>query len=182
MHVCMQLMLKLMHLPPKFHNQDAKKMQDVMLVTTLELAEALATGRVMAEQAVVAFGHQLLATHMQTNCLTDVFLKEVLARVQHLDATYQVTGKPVGKLHSLLISIKDMNSFINQPSQSNVLMVDIVLCEGANIIAKTNFLQMMLLFECSNPVFGHTANPYNLNFMLGGLLGGEGMLLTLHGL
>ncbi|KAJ3375021.1 hypothetical protein GGF31_005743 [Allomyces arbusculus] len=188
-----RLATKLAHPPPEFLAQDAEKSQCVTLGTASELAEALASGRVTAERAVLAYGRRLLAAHAQTNCLTDVFLEEALARARHLDAEYQATGKPVGKLHGLPISVKDMfcvagsdatlgySAFIDQPSASNALMVDILLREGAIIIAKTNVPQMMLSFECSNPVIGRTVNPHNPKFTSGGSSGGEGALLALRG-
>lgn len=39
----------------------------------------------------------------------------------------------------------------------------------------------MLTFECCNPVFGRTVNPYNGNFTSGGSSGGEAALLAMDG-
>lgn len=39
----------------------------------------------------------------------------------------------------------------------------------------------MLAFECSNPLFGHTTNPYSTEHVPGGSSGGEGALLGLQG-
>lgn len=39
----------------------------------------------------------------------------------------------------------------------------------------------MFAFECSNPVWGRTTNPYNDNFTCGGSSGGEGALLSMDG-
>lgn len=39
----------------------------------------------------------------------------------------------------------------------------------------------MFAFECSNPVFGRTTNPYNEDYTCGGSSGGEAALLAMDG-
>ena len=39
----------------------------------------------------------------------------------------------------------------------------------------------MFAFECSNPVWGRTTNPYNENYTCGGSSGGEAALLAMDG-
>ncbi len=43
----------------------------------------------------------------QVNCLTEIFFDEGLARAAELDRILAETGKPVGPLHGLPISLKD---------------------------------------------------------------------------
>lgn len=52
---------------------------------------------------------------------------------------------------------------------------------GAVPFVKTNVPQTMLSFECSNPLFGRTTNPYNSNYTSGGSSGGEAALLATKG-
>ena len=54
---------------------------------------------------------------------------------------------------------------------------------GAVIIAKTNVPQTMLSFECSNPLFGRTTNPWSIGkaHTCGGSSGGEAALLAQSG-
>jgi len=52
---------------------------------------------------------------------------------------------------------------------------------GAIIIAKTNVLQTLLAFESSNPLWGHTCNPWSASHTAGGSSGGEGALLAMDG-
>ena len=44
---------------------------------------------------------------MQVNCLTEIFIEQALARAAQLDAELKSTGKVVGPLHGLPISLKD---------------------------------------------------------------------------
>lgn len=44
------------------------------------------------------------------NCLTEIFVEKSLARAKELDARLKATGKVVGPLHGLPISLKDQVS------------------------------------------------------------------------
>ena len=43
----------------------------------------------------------------QTNCLTEIFVDRALARAKEVDDFLAATGKPIGPLHGLPISLKD---------------------------------------------------------------------------
>lgn len=43
----------------------------------------------------------------QVNCLTEIFVERALARAKELDERLQATGKTIGPLHGLPISLKD---------------------------------------------------------------------------
>lgn len=49
------------------------------------------------------------------------------------------------------------------------------------LYVKTNVPQTLFTFECSNPVWGRTTNPYNDKYTCGGSSGGEGALLAMDG-
>lgn len=55
------------------------------------------------------------------------------------------------------------------------------LAAGAVIFVKTNVPQTMFMFECSNPLWGRTTNPYNDKYTCGGSSGGEAALLAMDG-
>lgn len=52
---------------------------------------------------------------------------------------------------------------------------------GAIPIVKTNVPQTLFAFECNNPVWGRSTNPYNSKYTCGGSTGGEGALLAMDG-
>jgi Asp-tRNA(Asn)/Glu-tRNA(Gln) amidotransferase A subunit family amidase len=56
-----------------------------------------------------------------------------------------------------------------------------ILAAGGIPIVKTNVPQTMFAFECSNPLWGRTTNPYNDKFTCGGSSGGEAALLAMDG-
>ena len=52
---------------------------------------------------------------------------------------------------------------------------------GAIVLGKTNVAQMLLAVESSNPVYGRTNNPWNLDRSPGGSSGGEGAIVAAGG-
>lgn len=57
-------------------------------------------------------------------------------------------------------------------------MVSLVSSLGGIPFVKSNVPQTMLSFECSNPLFGATLNPYASSRIPGGSSGGEAALLA----
>jgi amidase len=47
---------------------------------------------------------------IQVNCLTEIFIDKAIERATWLDEQLKTTGKPVGPLHGLPISLKDQIS------------------------------------------------------------------------
>lgn len=60
-------------------------------------------------------------------------------------------------------------------------MIKQLLDAGAVLYVKTNIPQTMFAFECSNPIWGRTTNPWNENYTCGGSSGGEGALIAMDG-
>ena len=74
-----------------------------------------------------------------------------------------------------------MTPWANKPAAEDAALVRKFKEEGAVIIAKTNVPQTMLAFECANPLFGTTTNPWNEAYTSGGSTGGEAALLAQNG-
>jgi len=53
--------------------------------------------------------------------------------------------------------------------------------QGGIPMCKTGIPQTLLAFECANPIFGTTSNPYSSARTCGGSSGGEAALITLRG-
>ena len=69
----------------------------------------------------------------------------------------------------------------NRPATEDATLVSIVRASGGIPFAKTNVPQTMLSFECANPLFGITRNPYDPERIPGGSSGGEAALLASDG-
>lgn len=59
-----------------------------------------------AVEVTIAFAKAAAVVHQTTNCLMDFSLEAALKRAQWLDEELARTGKPVGPLHGVPISVK----------------------------------------------------------------------------
>lgn len=146
-----------------------------------------------AKNVLKAFIKAAIHAHVETNCLTEIMFEEALERADQLDKEFAATGRLRGRLHGIPISLKDQinvegfdstigfSKFVNQPARENAPVVDRLIEEGAIPFTKTNVPQSLFSFECSNPIFGPTHNPYKRGFTCGGSSGGEAALLASDG-
>lgn len=95
---------------------------------------------------------------LQTSCLTETFYPQALERARSLDTHLRETGKPIGPLHGLPVSIKDsfnvkglqatigFVSYLKQePAKTNSTLVDLLLDLGAVLYVKTNIPQTLMV-------------------------------------
>lgn len=118
---------------------------------------------------------------------------DALEQARALDEEFKRTGRIKGPLHGVPISIKDQmniagydtsigfSAWCNKPATKDANVVKAVKEAGGIIICKTNVPQTMLNFECSNPTWGITRNPWNGKYTCGGSSGGEGAIIAADG-
>ncbi|KAL7008703.1 hypothetical protein EMMF5_001965 [Cystobasidiomycetes sp. EMM_F5] len=134
--------------------------------------------------------------HERTNCLTEIMFTQALDSAKQQDKLRESfsdddwTAKP---LFGLPISLKDqldvagfdscigMVRYTSEPAKEDAVLVHILKDLGAIPFVKTNVPQTMLAFECANPVWGVTVNPFSSSHTPGGSSGGEGALLGANG-
>ncbi|KAL1952505.1 hypothetical protein VTO42DRAFT_5178 [Malbranchea cinnamomea] len=156
------------------------------------LAE-ISSGRLKAKEVCEAFCKRAAICHQLTRCLTEPLFDSAIERAARLDEHFQRTGKPIGPLHGLPMSVKDtfdikgVDSTIGiaalafKPAKENAPLVDLLLSLGAVIIAKTNVPQTLGALDSANNLFGRTLNPLNRRLTAGGSTGGEGVLVAMRG-
>ncbi|KAJ6547162.1 amidase [Mycena capillaripes] len=155
--------------------------------TASEIVSHIERGDWDSSQVVKAYLARAAAAHAKTNCVTEVLFAEALKQAQDLDNEFALTKKLRGPLHGVPISIKGVDSsmgfsaLVQKPASSDADVVALLKAAGAIPIVKTNVPQTVFSFECCNPVFGRTVNPYNGNFTSGGSSGGEAALLSMDG-
>lgn len=127
------------------------------------------------------------------NCLTELFFDQAIDRAKFLDNEFQKTGRPVGPLHGLPVSLKDcfnvagtdstigMTGYAFQPETKNSVMVDVLLRAGAVLYVKTNVPQSMMTPDTENFTFGRTRNPRSKYLTAAGSSGGLGALVAFRG-
>ncbi|MFM0758340.1 amidase [Paraburkholderia strydomiana] len=101
-----------------------------------------------------------------------------------------MNGKELGLLHGLPLGVKDvedtarlLTTYGSPMARSNVPSRDTVLVErlrsaGAILVAKTNVSELGTGANTQNPVWGATANPFNLRLGVGGSSGGSAVTLA----
>ncbi|KAH8738373.1 amidase signature domain-containing protein [Ilyonectria robusta] len=156
------------------------------------LLQKLATGAFTAAEVTLAFSKRAAIAQQLTNCLTETFFDQAMARAQELDSLME-SGKLAGPLHGLPISLKDcfhvtgtqatlgLIAYLDKYSDTNACLVDMLLSLGAVIYVKTNIPQTMMTADSDNNVFGRVLNPWNTMLGAGGSSGGEGALVAFRG-
>jgi amidase len=72
-----------------------------------DLVAKLAVGKLTSVAVTTAFLKRAALAHQLVNCALEFFPDIALARARELDSHYAKTGKTVGPLHGLPISLKD---------------------------------------------------------------------------
>jgi len=116
-----------------------------------------------------------------------------LSRAKELDAHFSKTGKTVGPLHGLPISLKDnfdvkgypssvgFCAWALEPASQDSTLVGMLHELGAVAYVKTNVPTAMMIAETVNNCYGRTVNPLNRALTSGGSSGGESALIAMKG-
>ncbi|CAE6496540.1 unnamed protein product [Rhizoctonia solani] len=154
-----------------------------------DLAHRLATQECTALEVTTAFCKATYAAQELTNCVTGVMFAQALDRARELDAHLSETGKVVGPLHGVPVSIKNHISvkgedtacgyvaWIGKVAEDDATIVRVLRAAGAVIYVKTTNPQALYALETSSNIYGLTTNPYNRDLSSGGSSGGEGALI-----
>lgn len=143
---------------------------------------------------VQAFIRSARRAHRATNCITVPNFTVALARAKELDEEFANTGALVGPLHGVPFSVKENNHLkgltttigytswvLDGPAKEDAALAQMSQHLGGIVICKTNIPQTMLSFECNNPLYGRTLNPWSDGHTCGGSSGGEAALLACDG-
>ena len=149
------------------------------------LLAALRQGTLTAEQLVQAQLARLDQVQPQINGATHIFHQQALAQARLLDAA----GDKSLPLFGLPCSVKETFGLAGEPLTAGSLRMEpevptedaqIVrrLKEaGAIVIARSNVPEFAMTAESTNPRYGRTRNPLDVDRVAGGSSGGEGALV-----
>ncbi|CAI6097678.1 unnamed protein product [Clonostachys chloroleuca] len=152
----------------------------------------MGAGSLTAVETVTAFLKRAHVGHQLVNFATEFMVPEALAAARELDACFKATGKLVGPLHGIPISVKEHVGFkgrichsgytawIDNVAKEDALILRLLRQAGAVFHVRTNEPQSMMHIDCSNCIYGTTVNPHNRNLTPGGSSGGEGASIGLR--
>ncbi|EXJ81134.1 hypothetical protein A1O3_07422 [Capronia epimyces CBS 606.96] len=155
-------------------------------MTATALVAKMEKGELTAEEVVVAFLKRATIGQQLLNFATEFMADEAIARAKELDAYYEKTGKLVGPLHGIPISVKEhvglkgrichtgYVAWIKNIATEDALLVQLLEKAGAVFHVRTNEPQSLMHLDCNNNITGMTVNPYNRKLSPGGSSGGEG--------
>lgn len=118
---------------------------------------------------------------------------KALERARYCDEYRAKTGKPLGPLHGLPISVKEhigmkgLNqncgfiAWADRVAPEDALILTLLHNAGCVFYARTTEPQCLMHLETASNLYGVTVNPYNRSLTSGGSSGGEGALLGLRG-
>ncbi|KAM0505893.1 hypothetical protein ACHAQF_002999 [Verticillium nonalfalfae] len=157
------------------------------------LLHKLARGELSSLQVVRAFAKRAAIAHQLTTCCTEILFDEAFAEAQRLDDVLARTGKTVGPLHGLPVSIKDCLDIkgkdstvgwvglVGKPAARDSNTAQVLRRLGAVFYVKTNVPQSMMMSDSYNHVWGQCVGALNRNLISGGSSGGESSLISARG-
>ena len=148
---------------------------------------ALAAGTVSCTQAVDFYLEQI-EKNAQLNSFLEVFGTEAKTRAIELD-TLQASGKPLGKLHGVVVGIKDVLCYNghkvsaaskileNYTAVYSATAVQKLIDEGAIIIGRQNCDEFAMGSSNENSAFGPVKNALDTSRVPGGSSGGSAVAI-----
>ena len=154
-----------------------------------ELLTMLRSRQVSAAELISAFIDRIESLNPHLRSV--VTLCEERAAVEADEADRRLSGREdVRPLEGLPITVKDsietkgvrttagMKIFEHHVPHEDAPTVARLRAAGAIVVGKTNLPEMALDYDCENPVFGATNNPWNSGRVPGGSSGGEAASLA----
>ena len=156
-----------------------------MGASVVELAAAVRSGKVRAVDLVEGALSRIEELNPAINAFVAIDPKAALDTAARIDAQV-AAGEDPGRLAGIPIGVKDLEpaaGFVttfgsalhadDPPAQTDSLLVTRLKAAGAIVIGKTNTPEFGHTATTDNPLFGATANPWDLTQTPGGSSGGS---------
>lgn len=165
-------------------------MKNSIFKSATQLAKEIRNKEISCEAVARQFLEHIKTFNSTINAISDLRdSKDIINEAKEKDRQLK-EGIVLGPLHGLPMTVKDtynvkglISSNGNPKLKSNIAEYDAELIKrlkdaGAIIIGKTNLALYALDWQSTNPWFGQTNNPYDLNYVVGGSSGGSAAALA----
>lgn len=151
--------------------------------------EALTANEVSCTEAVQFYLAQI-EKQRHLNAFVEIF-EDALQTAKQLD-NERATGKPLGKLHGVVVSLKDVICYKghkvsasskileNYTAVYNATVVEKLLAEGAIIIGRNNCDEFAMGSSSENSFYGNIKNGLNEELVPGGSSGGSAVAVQMN--
>jgi fatty acid amide hydrolase len=157
-----------------------------------EIARRIARREVSSREVVAAFIERIEAVDGKINAVVVRRFEEARREAAAADEQ-SARGEPIGLLHGVPVTVKEcfhvagtqatigLTTRQGELSADDGLLIGRLKRAGAIVLGKTNVPQLMTWYECDNPVYGRTNNPWDLARSCGGSTGGEAAIVAARG-
>ncbi|MEX0288095.1 MAG: amidase [Flavobacteriaceae bacterium] len=165
-------------------------MKSILFQSATQIIRQIKDRKISSENVVRQFLAHIEKYNKTINAISDIRHEEDIIREAKEKDELLKTGIILGPLHGLPMTVKDtfnvlglISSNGNPKLKNNIVNTDAELVArlkdaGAIIFGKTNLALYALDWQSTNPWFGQTNNPYNLDCVVGGSSGGSAAALA----
>src|SRR2546421_1238906 len=164
-------------------------MKDIVFSSTTQLANAIRAGHVSASEVLEAHLEHI-ATHNPTlNAVITLDAEQARKQAREADEVL-ARGEVWGPLHGVPFTLKDAHATAGMRTttgfppladyvpQEDSTVTARLKAAGGILIGKTNVAMMLADYQSTNPIFGRTNNPWNIERTPGGSSGGAAAALA----
>ena len=164
-------------------------MMDIVFSSTTQLAAAIRTGHVSATEVLEAHLAQIDTHNAALNAIVTIDTERAHERAREADEAL-ARGQVWGPLHGVPFTLKDAHATAGMRTttgfppladyvpQADSAVTARLKAAGGILLGKTNVAMMLADYQTTNPIFGRTNNPWNIERTPGGSSGGAAAALA----
>jgi len=169
----------------KKHTPLNKSVDGTPPLTALETSQRIASGKLEAHQNVVNLAHRCRSLGRAHGAIAEELYEEAYQSASSLPPSKS-------KLHGVAISIKEylgvqdcyatvgMMCRLRERRTEDCLLVSVLRSQGLLPLCTSNLMQLTMLAESDNRIWGRVDNPWDRTRTAGGSSGGDGALVALR--
>ncbi|ONH66212.1 Acetamidase [Cyberlindnera fabianii] len=177
-------------IPPKVLDPETLAITEL---TAVEIVSKIASGELTSVAVLTAFIKRCTIAHQLTHCAMEILFDEGLKRAAELDDHFTKTGKTIGPLHGLPISLKEQHDYAGHITHRGyVALLDnipdamaitpqILYEQGAVFYVRTTEPQSLMHPDSVNFITGRGRNAVKTSMSPGGSSSGEGSIIAMKG-